>query len=396
MVERRPKLVYILAQFPSPTETFIANEISGVIENGAALAVFAFRQGEIGEMPPCRVFYRGQKEYVRMSGFWKDYWAYTIDACRLEWRAAVNFLYTLRNLGTARELAQIVQEENITHLHAHFAHIPADLALMVGKREDLTVSFSAHAWDVYCQEKTVATKIRRSNLCITCTEAARRHLESLVEDDQKSKIQTIYHGTDLERFEQTRNGELGAPPRLLAVGRLVPKKGFDVLLYACQRLAARRDFHLKIVGEGPFGPRLKKLTSDFGLSERVTFAGHVPYEKMPEVYRNADLIAVPSVIGRDGNRDGLPNVVVEAMASGVPVVGSRLSGIPEAIYDRETGILTVPGDSASLADGVSTLLSDDSLRENCVKAARNLVEEKFDYRQNAAHVHEALQGAGAP
>jgi glycosyltransferase involved in cell wall biosynthesis len=282
---------------------------------------------------------------------------------------------------------------DIDHLHSHFAFTPTDLALMMGRMEGKTVSFSAHAWDVFCQGQTLPAKLERARLCITCSRAARRRVQAIVPPELESKVRCVHHGTDLLRFSFEPSGEVGEPARILAVGRLVPKKGFEHLLYASRRLLARRRIRCRIVGTGPLEAKLRNLAQKLDLMRAIEFTGGVPPEQMPAVYEDADVLAVPSVIGPGGDRDGLPNVVLEAMARGLPVVASRLSGIPDAVSNEATGLLVRPGNNAALAEALDRMLAEEDLRERCVRNGRELVEEQFDYRKNAREVYRMIQEA---
>ena len=394
MGNARPfRIGYVLARFPSVTETFIANEIRGLMDCGATVTVFALREGPGEVAAQCPVFYRGGGDGGRYSAGWGPIPSAAREAVRLEFPYPSGMLPALRNVPAACEFALLADQCGIEHLHAHFNHIPADVALMMGRLNGLSVSFSAHAWDVYCRGHTFPAKIARAGLCIACTDAARRHLVSLARQDDRGKVQRIYHGTDLDAFPFQPPGEAREPARILAVGRLVPKKGFETLLYACRRLRERMLLTCEIIGDGPLQLDLKNLARQLGLDEAVCFTGGVPYKAMPDAYRRSDVLAMPSVIAPDGDRDGLPNVVTEAMASGLPVVGSRLGGIPEAVEDARTGLLFPPGNDAALADALHLMLTDAALRAECAGAARAVVEDRFDASKNTAQVLAALKSA---
>jgi len=394
MRAREPlKIGYILAEYPSATETFVANEIRGLLDLGASVTVFALRRGRRGLAAECPAFYPGAATTRHGGCAAAARLRMAAEALRLESAAPWSLLCTLKHLGAAARFAGLVRQAGIRHLHAHFAFVPANLALMIARTEPISVSFSAHAWDVYCRGRSLRPKVRRAALCITCTEAARRHVASVARPQDRRKVVCIHHGTDLGRFAFRPREELADTPRVLAVGRLVAKKGLETLLRACNRLRERIRFCCELVGEGPLEARLKALAHELGLDDVVLFAGALPYERMPEVYARADVLAVPSVVGPDGDRDGLPNVVTEAMACGVPVVASRLSGIPEAVEDGRTGLLVAPGDDEALCEALHRMLADRSLRSGCIAAARSLVEERFDAARNSERVLEAIRSA---
>jgi len=395
-VKESVRIGYVLAEFPSPTETFVANEIQGLIDAGVSVTVFALREGQGDNVPSCPVFYRGHEKDARLACGLPGVARLVGKSFALQHRSPAGLAYALRNVSTALEFAGLARQWSIHHLHAHFAYTPTDIALMMAHLEDFSVSFSAHAWDVYCQQKALAAKVQRADLCIACTEAAQRHIKSLVPDELRDRIVCVHHGTDLDRFTFGPRQEPGEPAHVLAVGRLVPKKGFDVLLYACARLREKLPFQCEIVGDGPLKPKLETLRGDLGLEDTVKFTEAVPYGDMPGVYARADVLAVPSIMAPDGDRDGLPNVVVEAMACGVPVVASSISGIPEAIEDAQTGLLCPPGDSASLAAALLRMLTDAETRSRCVAQARKVVEKDFDAAQNSRKVLDAIKSVAEP
>lgn len=389
--ENNIRVAYVVDEFPSPTETFVANEIRGLRRCGAYVTVFALHRGKTGAAPDCPVFYRDEDQpSVPVAGGRAH-----LDAARLavqlDWRAPTQLAYALRNVTTALRFARIARRKDIHHVHGQFAFTPTDIALMMARAEELSASFSAHAWDVYCAGATLPAKLHHAGLCLTCTHAARRHIESHVEPGDRSKITCIHHGTDLQRFSFSPRYQPEVPPLILAVGRLVPKKGFETLLYACRRLRERLPFRCRIVGDGPLRPRLVRIICKLGLRDEVSLPGAVPHREMPATYRQADVLAAPSIVAPDGDRDGLPNVVTEAMAGGVPVVGSRLSGIPEAVEDERTGLLTIPGESARLADALHRMLTDNALRRRCIDNARRRMEQEFDVQQNSRRVYEAIR-----
>jgi len=395
LVEQPFRVAYILGEYPSVTETFVTNEIRGLVGAGVPVMVLALRRGRGDHAADCPTFYRDSLPVGQSSGQWRAWPRLARDALALEAGSPSSVLAAVRNVGTAIRFAQIVREMGIPHVHAHFGFIPTDVALMIAGIERVSVSFSVHAWDVWCAGRTLPRKIGRAALCIACTEAARRHLCSLAGEPKLDKTICVYHGTDLDRFAFRPRAALSDPRRILAVGRLVPKKGFGTLLHACARLRQKMDVRCEIVGRGPLERTLRNLAEKLRLGDAVLLAGSVPHALMPEAYARADVLAVPSIVAPDGDRDGLPNVVVEAMACGVPVVASRLSGIPEAVLDGQTGLLCDPADSSALAGALERMLTDGALRSHCIQAGRTLVEEKFDAARNSRQVLEAMRSAAA-
>ena len=175
------------------------------------------------------------------------------------------------------------------------------------------------------------------------------------------------------------------PPLILSIGRLVEKKGFPILLRAAAMLRREGiDFRLRIIGTGPDEPDLRRLASGLALEECVQFDGPVPHEELLPLFRTADLFVLASIVASDGDRDGLPNVLLEALALGVPVVSTRVSAIPELIEHEETGLLVNPGDPGGLAEQMERLLFDEQLRAKVIEQGRREVVTRFDVKENVA------------
>lgn len=384
--DRAPlKIGYVVETFPSPSETFIANEIKGVAACGADLTVFAVRRGPGGIPVPAEVVYLPSRAQAAAMA--------ALLGVPVAGRPAARLARGLGGPAFAPKLAAEAARRGITHLHAHFALLPTTLALTVARSEPVSVSFAAHARDVYAQRRGLGRKLHEARLCIACTEAVAGVLRGLVAGGEQDKVMRVYHGTDLQQFIFRPRERVGDPPRILAVGRFVPKKGFETLLHACAALSERQRVACEIIGGGQNARKLRALRRELGLEGVVAFPGWAAYEAMPQVYEGADVVVVPSVEAADGDMDGLPNVVVEAMAAGVPVVASAISGIPEAVHDGETGLLCPPGDALALAGAMERALTDAELRKHITEGARRLVEQEFDCRKNARRVYELIRQA---
>jgi glycosyltransferase involved in cell wall biosynthesis len=231
---------------------------------------------------------------------------------------------------------------------------------------------------------------------MVCTETFSELLRSHADPRDQGKVVCIRHGPDLTRFRYRPHVGIEWPAWVLAVGRLVPKKGFDVLLRAVAVLRREMNVGCEIIGDGPELLALKALASELGIEEAVLLPGWCPYERLPQVYATADAVVAPSVIGPDGDQDGLPNVILEALATGVPTVASDLSGIREAIRDGETGLLCPSGDPEALAEALKRVLAESDLRANLAQRGRELAEEDFDGVRNARRMFLALLRATQP
>lgn len=390
--EREPLRVgYVVERFPCASETFVANEIRGVAEQGLRVTVFALTAGGGAMDVPAEVVYAEAPADAGRHGRLRSMPALLAEALAVEGPSPRRVLSALRRAKAVRRFAAEADRRGIRHLHAHFASLPATLAFMTARLTGATVSFAAHARDIYLEPAALPRKLSRATLCVTCSRANAEFLRGLAPQAGRSRVVVVYHGTDLDRFTFRPRTEPASPPLVVAMGRFVPKKGFDVLLRACALLRSRMELRCEIVGEGPLAAHLPSLARRLDLGGTCSFPGWMPYERTPQLYGRADVLAAPSVVAPDGDRDGLPNVVVEAMASGVPVVACRVGSIPEAVLHEQTGLLVPPGDPVALANALERLLTDADLRAAVARAARRRAEEQFDCREGARMLTSLLR-----
>ncbi|MFW6156075.1 MAG: glycosyltransferase family 4 protein, partial [Armatimonadota bacterium] len=250
---------------------------------------------------------------------------------------------------------------------------------------DTTFSVSAHARDLFTDESVLMDrKMREAEFVTVCTQFGLDQLRRQHPMSSSERLNLIYHGIDVAELVPSLNPvDLGDPPLILSIGRLVEKKGFPILLRAAAMLRREGiDFRLRIVGTGPEEADLKRLASGLALEECVEFDGAIAHEELIPLFRTADLFVLASIVASDGDRDGLPNVLLEALALEVPVVSTRVSAIPELIEHERTGLLANPGDPKGLAEQMERLLFDEQLRAKVIEEGRREVVERFDVTQN--------------
>jgi glycosyltransferase involved in cell wall biosynthesis len=289
-------------------------------------------------------------------------------------------------------LAHELQRLNVEHLHAHFAHSPAAVAYMARLAGGPRFSFTAHAKDLYTTlPRNLAIRVKAAVFVLTCTRFNARYLRELL-PDISTPIHVVHHGTDLHRFTPSRRRpEAGL---IVSVGRLVPKKGYPLMIQALSRMAsAGVSFRSEIFGGGPMRAELEAAVREAGLHHRIYFHGARPQEEIVGAYSRAAVFVLAPIIVSDGDRDGIPNVLVEAMASGVPVVSTTISGIPELINHGNNGLLVEPDDAQALADAISQVLLDPQLAGRLATAGRRTVERNFDLAVNSRRVAELLGGS---
>jgi glycosyltransferase involved in cell wall biosynthesis len=304
----------------------------------------------------------------------------------------------LKELLQAVALSDHLRESrDVRHLHAHYAHGSATVAWLASLITGIPFSFTAHAKDVYSDELNPAGLLRRkltaARFAVTCTGAGAEHLRAVAPQE---RVHVVYHGLndDLARLAHRapRNGSRNGSLRLLGVGRLVEKKGFDVFVEACAELR-RRDipFAATIAGpDGPHGPAIRNLIAEHGLEEALSLAGPLSQRELFDEYTRADALCLPCrVVGTD--RDGIPNVLVEAMACGTPVVTTGISGIPELVSDGVNGLLVEPDDPTAIASAIARLDSDRRSAERLGSAARATVRERFDGDRLAGRLAELFR-----
>lgn len=396
----RAELVYLLAEFPSLSETFILREMSDLVARGVPLCIYAFRKPRTGavhaeaEALMKRVHYRpalGTWRWLRahwrtLLGQPKSYLSLLAQVIQESGKEKERWRHRLVAFDAAVGAVDLARVCGARHLHAHFASVPATTARYAAALLGIPFSVSAHARDIFVDGRqdraALEANLRAAAFVVTCTDYARHYLLAQFPDLPSEKLHRVYHGFYPERFTSGDRSQTG-PARILTVGRLVPKKGLHILLEACGRLKQRgHHFLLVIAGDGPERGRLTNLAERLGLSHQVLFLGQVTQEDLIPVYGEAHLFALPCVVDQNGDRDGLPNVILEAMAAGLPVVSTPISGIPEAIADGETGILVPPGDSEALAEALERLLEDPALRCRLGRAGQERVRHDFDIRSS--------------
>lgn len=285
-----------------------------------------------------------------------------------------------RRLGQALVLAAELPA-SVRHLHAHFLHTPASVARYAALLLGLAFSVSAHAKDVWTTPSwEKRRKLRAARFTVTCTRANLEHLRSLAPE---ADVSLLYHGVDAERFappagRTPRDGtDPGDPVRILVVARAMPKKGLDTLLAALALLPAGLAWRLDHVGAGPLLPALRREAEELGVAAAIRWHGALPQPRVIELMRAADLLCLPSRVAADGDRDGLPNVLLEAMATALPVVSTPVSAIPEAVEHGRNGLLVPPEDPRALTMAIERLARDPSERQRLGAAARSDVVERF-------------------
>jgi glycosyltransferase involved in cell wall biosynthesis len=289
----------------------------------------------------------------------------------------------------AVRLAILVRERGIDHLHAHFGSVSTTVARLAARLAGITYSFTAHAKDIFHEEVDPADMERKLSDAAAVVTVSDYNLDYLRtwSGPSAARVRRIYNGIDLASFAPATPRE--RPAVVVGVGRLVEKKGFDHLVDAIDLLAREgRQVRLDLIGTGAVEDALRAQVDRLGLGDAVRFLGPLPQERIREAVTHAAVLAAPCVVGADGNRDGLPTVILESLALGTPVVATPVTGIPEAVDDEITGLLVPEGDAAALARAIARLLDDPELRCRFACTGRKLVEGRFDSRRNTTLLRE--------
>ena len=356
----RRRIAVVVSGFPRLSETFAVNELLALAKRDALAAIFATKPGDGAQAP-----FGGERLSELLTVLPND----TAD-------------------GQAAVVANTLRDRNVKAVHGYFAHQPAEVAWRAAERLRLPSGFSVHAKDARkISSDELGVRAKRAACVVACNSDVASEIQKT-----GARVHLIPHGVDLERFTA-----IPLPSeeifQILAVGRLVEKKGFHLLIDAVSRL--KFPFQLRIIGEGPEQERLARMISAYHLSARVTLCGPRTHDQLPEEYGRAHVIAVPSIVDNNGDRDGLPNVVLEAMASGRPVVAGNAGAISVAVRNNETGLLLPAGDPVSLTLALTRLAENFPLRVRLAVAARDHVEQHYEMNSCSERFCHLLEEAYA-
>lgn len=389
-------VAFVLKGYPRLSETFIAQEILGMERRGLDITIISLRHPtdktthpihdeikapvlylpEYLHQEPARVL-RGWRRVRRLPGYAKARRAWISDLKRDPSRNR------LRRFGQACVLAAELPD-GFTRLHFHFLHTPASVTRYAAIMRGLPWSGSAHAKDIWTSpDWDLRDKLAEADWVVTCTASGADHLTSLAADPARVMLQ--YHGLDLNRFPSPPDRERGEdgsdserPVTLLSVGRAVAKKGYDDLIEALGALPRGLAWRMVHIGGGGLSNDLKARAEAVGIGARIDWRGARPQGDVLAALGEADLFVLASKIAGDGDRDGLPNVLMEAQSQRVCVIATAVSAIPELIQDDETGVLVSPSDPAALARALEALIRNPSRRAALASAGEARVREAFD------------------
>lgn len=392
---------YVVKRYPRFSETFIVNEILAHERAGVPVQIFAVRRVNESSFQSILGQVRSPVQYIsdstpKAEGLWS---AFKAGARALPdfWKNLDDFAdEDMPDVLQAVQLAIAAQAAGITHLHAHFATVATTVARMAARFAGIGYSVTAHAKDIFHADidpLKLRPKLADARAVVTVSDfnvdfLAREH------NIRPPHVERIYNGLWLDEFPFSPPA--GRPRHIVAVGRLVEKKGFGTLVKACALLRdSGQSFTCEIIGDGPERAALASQIAALGLEGSVSLAGALPRLNVVRALQGAAVSALPCIVADDGDRDGLPTVLVEAMALGTPCVSTDVTGVPEVVRHGETGLCIAQRDPAALADALAVVLDDPALRDRLARNARALIERDFDVERNAALLR-VLFAAPAP
>jgi glycosyltransferase involved in cell wall biosynthesis len=398
------KIAVVLKGYPRLSETFIAQELLGLERAGHDLVLVALRRptdlkrhpvheeirAAVHYLPeylhdePWRVL-RALMKSLPEAGFWRALGPFLHDLLRDRTRNRV------RRFGQALVLVA-EWPGDARWLHAHFIHTPASVTAYASMIAGVPWTCSAHAKDIWTSSDwELSEKLGRARWTVTCTRSGFEHLKSLT--SEKSRVHLSYHGLDLDRFpvfdgdHSRRDGsDPGEPVRIMSVGRAVAKKGFDILLKALSLLHADLNWRFEHIGAGDLTKDLRAMAGELGLADRVRWNGALDQKDVLARYRDSDIFALACRIAADGDRDGLPNVLVEASSQRLACISTAVSGVPELLEDGENGLVVPPEDPRTLAAALERLIRDPDLRRRLGAAAEKRVRAEFDHHSSVGQL----------
>lgn len=402
---KKPVLGYILKGYPRISETFISNEILRLEELGFRIVIFPMRhprenfchdsvtkiRASVHYLPThlgrnffslftanIFLFFHSPRRYIQVLGKAVQRFSRSQKTATFKHLFQAGFLvnnYINKNY-----------QGNIDHLHGHFAHSPTSVTMFASLLSGIPYSFTAHAKDIYTSDsKQLKEKIDKALFVITCTRYNAHYLNEIAENSN-TPVHCIYHGIDTSLFTSSAGARSSSSPyTLLTVARLTEKKGLPTIYEA---LVILRDkgvaFKHILIGDGDDREKILQKIDELGLTQCCRWLGTLPHEEVLTHFRQSDLFLLACQIASDGDRDGIPNVLVESLAMGIPVVSTNVSAIPELIVQEKTGLLVPPSDSRKMAEATQRLLEDRELRESVIIQGQRLVKETFDNRELTA------------
>ena len=402
----RIKIAYIIHRFPYLTETFIMREIYWLRQQGLDVQIFSLLE------PKHSVVHDQAKELLKYTTY-SPFVSWNVFKSQFHFllRSPLRYFKSLANvfLQTYREpavlvralvlfpksvwFARLIEKENVNHIHSHFVWLDGIAAGVVFDLTGITFTIHPHAFGLFSRnQKSVKRELEHATQIVTISKFHRKYIQDLCPDIKSDKINVVYCGMEAERFQPQSIPTGERPVQLLSIGRLTEKKGFEYLISACRNLADRGlEFKCQVIGGGDLKHELQKKIVELQLEEFVELAGSKSQQQVIQAYQESDIFVLPCVVASDGDRDGIPVVLMEAMACEVPVITTPVTGIPDLVLHEETGLLVAERDVDGLTEAIQRLICDSGFRTQLGRQGRRTVLEKFDVKKNVSKLAAIFQ-----
>lgn len=388
------KIGYVVSLFPCWSETFILNEIIELERKGADISIFSIRKDRedftqektkpylrktiYGNLLKCIAYCIlsiALKPIIMTTLFWM-----VIQKKHRNFKEVLKYIWCIF-LGTY--FSHIALSKKLAHIHAHFATYPAFTAMVISRLTGIPFTFTAHAHDIFLDKPFLKELSAEAKEIVAISNFNKAYIAGYCKNGVASKIQVVHCGINPSDFMPSETNGNYKKNIILSIGRITEMKGFMYLINACGRINPDIPFECRIVGDGPLRNDLTQLVKNLKLEGRIYFDGVIDSKQIKELLKMSDLFVLPSVWSDKDGQEGIPIVLMEAMASGVPVIASKISGIPELIDDKINGILVEPKNETELSEKITSLLTDKPLRERLLANARTKIEQDFDIKKTA-------------
>lgn len=408
--ETQSVLGYILKGYPRISETFISNEILLLEQMGFEIYLFPMRHPRENFCHDSVQKIKAEINYLP-THFFRNFLQLLLPNLLLLFKHPVKYVKAFsialkrfsrtRKTATFKHLFQagymvnnhLLRIPKINHLHGHFAHSPTSVTMFASMLSGVPFSFTAHAKDIYTSNKEqLREKILKAAFVATCTKYNGEYLRKIA-GSENTPIHCIYHGIDTDLFVADGARRNCTPPyNLLTVARITEKKGLPTVYRALEKLKKRGvNFTHTLIGDGDDRKTILSLITDLGLEQHCLWLGTQTHQEVLQQFRKSDLFILGCKIAKNGDRDGIPNVLVESLAMGVPAISTNVSAIPEILHNKTTGLVISPQDSDEMADGIFLLLTDSVLRQKVIVEGQSLVKKDFNNKELITKMADIFQ-----
>jgi glycosyltransferase involved in cell wall biosynthesis len=403
------RIAYVVSRFPKLTETFVLYELLALEELGYIVELYPLLREPETVVHPEAVRLVQTAHYepflslsILRSQLWfvfhrpRAYFAALLALARGTLGSANYFFGGLAIFPKVAHFARAMERIEVEHVHCHFANHPAAAGFLVHRLTGIPFSFTAHGSDLHRDQHMLKPKVDDAAIVVTISEYNRRLIAAECGAAADAKIEVVHYGTDTELFAPAPEPTARPVPVVVCVASFEEVKGHEHLLRACALLVEEGlELTCRLIGDGPLRPRIESLVRELGLEDLVVLEGRRRREEVAGLLREADVAVTPSVPTPQGDREGMPLALIEAMASGVPVIASDISGIPELVVHEGNGLLVPPGDVAALRAALRRLLDNAALRARLGTNGRATIIRGFDIRRNAARLARTLEAVHA-